>query len=1114
MTPACTEDAQTRLVIISAGSDAELLAKMRELIAFLDRVSDVRLADVAYTCSLEKGNSRIAIVCPTCADLRARLSSAADRLAGGILKRLKDKSGTYYFREHLLGDGGGKLAFVYPGVMSYYPDMMRDVAIAYPECRSAFDELEEAVAGIDRNFSPSNFIFPPAPFYRHDADMFSSGAYAQALVSTYAGSSAMTRILSSCKLSPDGVVGCAGGDLASMMKSGAAGRDLKRPERVKALREIYTIVDKAIDHEGLPKASMISILARKEGEEAQAVASLPADKIHLAMDLSPRQKTYSVSPDIEEQAMQAFASAGVRAVKSDLDRPFNTPLCQKIVSAIKNFTGRWIKHEPVCDVYSCAIAQKLSPKPRHARNDTAERWAKSVRFTETIRKMREDGYRVFLEVGPRGLMSAAISDILPEEGCAAIATNSIHRRGILQLQHALAQLAALGADIDTSGLLQRLGAKKIDFRSAISMDVREAAEMRLSRVFPRLTLLGDEKTLSATDYIPPEPKTRGAKATQRAAALAERQRRARAFDFGAVFPLISDADEISSSPGVSCEIRKNFSIDAIPFMADAAYGSNQLSYADHNLKGLVLMSIPLAAEIMAECAMRVMPNRHLAAIEDFTCRRQVQFSKGSLAMSVIAERVASANPKVAAIKVQMREDSPQTEFTWPVMEATFLLSQEAPAPAPANIEAIYKPRSVHWSGRDIYPSKLGFGHTLRGIEFAETWGDGGLDYTVKTPPLAGAVNRTRFPVWAVNPLLFQIIVSGFALWRSHEKFPGAFSYPCRMRRLEFNAPLPKENSLLNCYLRLTGVTPKSHVCDITVTTGDGNRLMQISGWEEITERIPKNLCELVLQPATTFVTESISKEMLGDPGTDVASAFVTDIPYALFERNEEFWLKILSHVVLSAPERKAFLEMTGSCPRRTEWLYGRIAAKEAVRRYLSRFYQARWSYADVKIWPNELGKPIALGEWNKFLTTKFDIAIAHTSQFVIAIAAAAARVGVDVESINRDLSAEFTRGVFTEDELSLATSSPQSARTMIRFWCAKEAVSKALGTGIRYSPREMVVSGFHSETGKVTMRLEGGWEAAFKIFKGRDIDVSTRILRDHALAFCFIPSTLFNDDDD
>jgi phosphopantetheine--protein transferase-like protein len=327
--------------------------------------------------------------------------------------------------------------------------------------------------------------------------------------------------------------------------------------------------------------------------------------------------------------------------------------------------------------------------------------------------------------------------------------------------------------------------------------------------------------------------------------------------------------------------------------------------------------------------------------------------------------------------------------------------------------------------------------------------------------------------------------------------------------MELKAALPTENSKLNCYLRLTGVTPRSHLCDITVTSGDGNEVIKISGWEEITDRVPQRYCEMILQPATSFITESLSSEALGNPATDVSSALVTDVPYPLFEKDEEFWLKIMSHVVLNHPERKEFSEMSGSTRRRTEWLFGRIAAKEAVRRYLKDFYQARWSYADVQIWPDANGKPIAIGDWNRYLLTRLDIAIAHTSQFVIAVAAANARVGVDVESVSRDLSDEFARGVFIGEELDLAASTSNPSQAIIRFWCAKEAVSKALGTGIRYSPREMVVTSYLADTGDVTMKLTGAWEEAFKELKGKDIRISTRIMRDHALAFCFIPNSLF-----
>ena len=1099
---------RSELVLVSAADDEALVGEISRLVAFLDRVPDVPLADVAYTCSLTNGPAVLALVVSSVNELRARLFSARSRIAAGAA-RIRDKSGTYYFREHLVGEGVGKLAFVYPGVMSYYPDMLRDIAILHPECRSAFDELEEALSD-DPDFTPSSFIFPPAPYYRHDADIFSSGAYAQAFVASFSGCVAMSRLLDRLGVQPDGVVGCVGGDLAAVMRSGAAGIDNPRPVRVRAIRDIYKIVDKAVDHSGLPKTSMISVLLKHEGEADEVVKGFPPDKVALALDFSPRQRTYAVAPDYEETALKAFADAGIRTMKLALERPFNTSKCKPIVAGVKKFAGDWMKHESVCDVYSCAQADRLPRKARPSRNDTAERWAQPVRFRETILKMHADGYRVFLEVGPRGLMTVAVSETLKGSDFAAIAFNSIHRRGILQACHAVGQLAAYGAKLDFSKAFEHRRVRKLDFDSALSLEVRRDAEMRLSSAFPRLTLLGDETFLQGANFLT-EPTGRGAKAAQRAAAMAAKARRQRQFDFGASNPLVSDADIIAQSPGVSIEISKTFRTSDAPFLADFALGASQLSYSDPNLKGLVMLSIPVAAEIMSEVARMLVPNRTLVSIENLGCRRMVAFTGGELKLFAKAERVASGDAKLAAVNVQIRDDSPNSAYTWPVMDGVFVMADQHAPMVPMSPPQMFKPRTVHWSDRDIYPARLCYGRRLRGVRFVEAWSESGLDYEVEVSPFSDAVVFTRFPLWIVNPLLLGAITSGFAIWRSHERFTGAFSFPFRLRKLELFGAQPHEGSRLKCYLRLTGVTPKSHVCDITVTDGNGVALMSISGWEELTERIPAEYRELVLQPANAFLTRRVSADMLGDPATEVASAFITDIPYQIFERNEELWLKTFSHVILGAQERDEFRNMPGSTSRRVEWLFGRVAAKEAVRRYLMDFHQARWSDADIQIWRDDSGKPHALGEWGDHLSSKIDIAIAHTAQFVIALAAANARVGVDVESATRDLSEEFTAGVFVPEELELAANAANASQAIIRFWCAKEAVSKALGTGIRYSPREMRVADYQPDTGRIVVRLEGAWLDAFKKFRGRDIEVTSRIMREHALAFCFMPMTLFDE---
>ena len=133
MTTAPSVFGGTELVVVSAADDADLVAEIGRLVKFIDRIPDVALVDIAYTCSLRHGPARLALVASSTQDLRERLASAKSRLESGTVTRLKDKSGTYYFREHLLGEGQGKLAFVFPGAWSFYPDMMRDLVVQHPE---------------------------------------------------------------------------------------------------------------------------------------------------------------------------------------------------------------------------------------------------------------------------------------------------------------------------------------------------------------------------------------------------------------------------------------------------------------------------------------------------------------------------------------------------------------------------------------------------------------------------------------------------------------------------------------------------------------------------------------------------------------------------------------------------------------------------------------------------------------------------------------------------------------------------------------------------------------------------------------------------------------------
>jgi 4'-phosphopantetheinyl transferase len=84
------------------------------------------------------------------------------------------------------------------------------------------------------------------------------------------------------------------------------------------------------------------------------------------------------------------------------------------------------------------------------------------------------------------------------------------------------------------------------------------------------------------------------------------------------------------------------------------------------------------------------------------------------------------------------------------------------------------------------------------------------------------------------------------------------------------------------------------------------------------------------------------------------------------------------------------------------------------------------------------------------------------------------RIGVDTEKV-RTPSQDLLDGAFSQEELAYfppALGEEQQAEWIFRLWCAKEAVGKALGSGVPLDPRELAVVG--ADGGTVRLRFRSG----------------------------------------
>ena len=1085
---------ENELCLIGAASDDALAREVQLLLHTLEHTPNLALRDVAFTLahSARSMPSVLAIVAESIPDLCTRLYVAQTKL-NDRAARIRDKAGMFYFRQRLRA--GNRMVFLFPGETSQYPDMLRDLCLSFDVCREAFDEADAVCQDNKDGFLPSEWLFGSGASGRTEGGAQLNISMAGAIQCTHAASTALYRLFEALGIRPDAMLGHSGGEFVALEFSGAFGT-LSTADRVRFLREGYNLTLGLSGRPDIPLHALLSV----EDAPADWHAQLPEQWRNQATSImfnGPRQTIVAVPDEAENEICEILRRNGARVGRLGLQRYYHLPVFAPAIEPLRAYLRRWIRRPPRIPLYSCLRADLLPEQLSSLVDVCVRQWCEPVRFGETVEKLYADGYRVFVELGARGNLSTRVADILGTRPHVAVATNRIHRPGLTQLHHALAILAAHGVALDATVLHRHRNSQLLDLR-------RPATSLRKARPEPIVILDGTLPEISA--FAAPAPLTATAEvpdADTRATTTSIRQD-----NFGADFPLLVDAETISHEHGKHLELAKTFTTDDYPFIRDYALAAHRVSLGNPRLGGLPILSATTCIEIMAEAARRLIPNMRVVHVEDLRGKRVVTLEHNESRVLIHARRIEWPDPDQIAVHVTLRTPVPGQSFSIPTSEATVCLAQVMPAHETAKPAPLLNPRPANWTRPDIYPDRLFQGRILQSVSHVFQWGDDGLDYEIVVPARSDAVRATRFPLFSVWPLTMDGISSGIGLWHSLEKFNGALTLPFRARSIRFLTSIIPEGTRLRVYLRITAKNPRSYVADVMVSDGSGRLLLTAKGWEDLICPITPPVHRLMHRPSDTYLTQEMPPAMLGDSAVALRGSMVTRVPHRIFEHQHELWLKAVAFAILNPAERDEWLAMRGVATRRIEWLLGRACVKDALRRHLLEQHQQNWASTDIPIWTDDSGKPHALGAWQDRTRETIDISIAHTSGLVAAAIAVNSRIGIDLEQLGRDMGDDFSRSVFTPEEQELAAQSGEGPNTMLRFWCAKEALAKALGTGIRYSPSDLRTRAIDVSTGHIEIELAGQWLDAFRPLQGRTMPVSTALLEDHILATCIIPAAV------
>ncbi len=1062
LAPRAARDWAYELVMFAGDSREQLIGQIEILQDYLQRVPGCRLADIAYT-QVGKGLSgqhRLAIVAGDVDTLGKRLKTAKKKLAGD-----KAHWGTRSGMVYRGTADNGKLVLLFPGEGSQYQQMLAELAIDFPQVREWFD-LWQGLYEDKRPVRPSEVLYPPPTMLdeaqqQRLADLIYGMDFGSEAV--FMASLALFSTLQSFGVEADAMVGHSTGENAALAASGAM-RYGSREALGRAILDLNRVYEDYLASGHIPTGVLLTVGAL-DREQVESVVAQAGDDIFIAMDNCANQLVLFGQEDAIRSATTALEAAGGLVSRLPFDRAYHTPLFAKVSEAFEDFYQRCNLSLPKTRLYSCASAAPFPRKKADVQKLAASQWSRTVRFTETVERLHDDGYRLFLEVGPSGNLTAFVEDILKGRDFEAVASNQRARDDRLQLLLALGTLFTHRHDWQLDRLFDGRRCESLDYAAEPAPAQRR--DMPLANTMPIIHLDAQEQQ-QLRDLLLPAVTTCAQAPTETAVALPADDEAVMGHHFSLMQHFLDDqhavldrflgadgaaADESSDLPFIDEIIEQtegrvtavcHLDLEQDRFLRHHIL-SGEVGTPGSGLRGLSVVPFTVTLEMMAEAAALLSQAPVLNAIESVTAYNWLALDEGSLSVTLQAERIAGDGER---FRVQVLQGGA------PSVEGEFIFGQ-APLAAVEPVEPLAAPQPSRWQDEDLYTLGMFHGPLFQSVAHIRAVSGNDIDADLNPTGLEGFFNEGEQPQFLFNPVLLDAVgqVSAYGL---SEQYGTDFNcFPSRVERIEFVDPLPAPGvgRVMRGRSREADAGERRFRWDYDCLDRDGRPLLRIHGWQDRFFAVPHRYFLARRRPIEGWLGEPLQPAGLELGGRDITLWHVPALPQGFLDDSGGIFKRILAQSQLGWDERAQWTLLPDNPLRQNDWLMGRVAVKEAIRqRLLQENGQALYA-TEVSVFNEASGKPYL--ECGK-IPHGVEISLAHSSGEAMAgVAWDGHPLGLDVERLAPPFSGRDLTTGFSDEELAFLATLDAGRREelSLRFWCAKEAAGKYLGTGLNGQPQ-------------------------------------------------------------
>ncbi|HEX4218652.1 MAG TPA: 4'-phosphopantetheinyl transferase superfamily protein [Acidimicrobiales bacterium] len=490
-----------------------------------------------------------------------------------------------------------------------------------------------------------------------------------------------------------------------------------------------------------------------------------------------------------------------------------------------------------------------------------------------------------------------------------------------------------------------------------------------------------------------------------------------------------------------------------------------------------VVPMTMLLDVMGRAAQELVPGTVVVGFDDVRALRWL--AAAPAVETVIRTKLLGAGPNEevgsqAAQRVQVSIDG--------YAKTTVLLARGYPSAPEPDAAPLAGERDSDISARTMYDDRWMFhGPAYQGVTELSAVAEDGIRGQLVDLPAPGA--------------LLDCAGQLMGYWAMRRTEIDRLALPTAIAQVRFFGPRPGPSKPVSCTVRITQYTDRLVQSDMDLCV-DGGLWARIDAWQDRRFESDPVVWPVLIYPETNVLTDQRELPVGGATGgtPPVGAAMAGPPPVGVcVEVARERWTDSASRGLmmrryLGEDERADYERHTPRAQR--TWLLGRIAAKDAVRRWLWGRGARPMHPVEVRITNDEQGRPLASLPQDVTAAhpaaSALTLSIAHTEWFGAAVVSDTGPIGVDIELLapGTPRSAGFADIALTPGEQDLRPHGVGPDEWVAVMWTAKEAVAKAIGTGLQGRPRSFEVEAVTDSGGQAQYTLQvrdpggGQWTVA------------------------------------